>query len=245
MSRWIKDLRLPDRPLADVARAGRMPATARVVHLGDDRRQVTDTTSFPGSAIAQLIVTDRLGIEHFATGAFISPNRMLTAAHAVFIRDGGAANGLVRRIVVVPGRNGTGPPPFGAAELDEDPFVPDEWQQSGDIDADYAVLIVPSLPEAGHFTPVALPDATLTQLAVTIAGYPIDKPPGTQWEDRRTIAVVGSGQVAYDIDTEAGQSGSPVRNGNQVVAVHRFGDVATNLGTRITSVVHNRILAHM
>lgn len=244
MTTWEnKTIDAMSRALPDIA-AAREVATAGAgvmnVHLPDDRVQVPDASRFPGSAIAQLIVTARDGQEFGATGTFIRPHVLLTAAHVLFVPGQSAASGTVLNIVVVPGRNGPGPGPFGVTSASH-LYAPALWQTHSLPDFDYGLIFVPPLPAAGAFELAALPDHRLQNLGVLISGYPVDKPLGTQWYDRRSIAAVSAGQVAYDIDTETGQSGSAVfhMDGADAVAVaiHRFGDSNVNHGTRITAAI--------
>jgi glutamyl endopeptidase len=265
METWKRiDEEISARSLPDIARAaaaerkavGRKkdsePLSAemvlRSIHGDDNRAPVRDTTHFPASAVAQLIVTASDGQEFGATGSFIRPNVVLTAGHALFVPGTGSARGAVRKVVVVPGRNGTGPPPFGAAVATGD-YIPDAWRLHALPDFDYGLIFVPPTNAVGPFQVAALPDNELRGLSVLISGYPVDKPIGTQWYDKRTIAAVSGGQVAYDIDTETGQSGSAVfafhDGAATAVTVHRFGDPAANYGTRITPAVRNDIEAHL
>jgi V8-like Glu-specific endopeptidase len=90
-------------------------------------------------------------------------------------------------------------------------------------------------------------DSDLLSSAGNIAGYPGDKPAGTQWYDHRQIASVDSRKVYYDIDTAGGQSGSVVyrfvSGGRYGFAVHAYGGATTNSGTRIVTPVYNNIFA--
>jgi V8-like Glu-specific endopeptidase len=227
--------------------AGRLPSltiSPEAVQGIDNRRPVTNTTTFPASAIAQLIATARDGqTEGGATGVFITDRVLLTAAHAVFVPGGGPIGGMIQSMLVVPGRDGSRTP-FGAARTTSF-YVPDLWIRHQLPDADYALVFVPSLPAVGRYRPVVAPDEELQDLPVRIAGYPVDKPVGTQWEDDRVIDGLSPGQVAYDVDTTEGQSGAPVvhmQNGEAfVVAIHRFGTARANFGTRITRAIFDDI----
>ncbi len=218
-----------------------------VIGPADTRVQETNTTVFPASSVAQLVLTTRDGTITGATGTFITDRVLLTAAHAVFIPGSGTSSGRIREMVVIPGRNGA-QNPFGAV-LAIDFYVPDLWQQHQLPDADYALVFVPPFMAARPYRPVAASDAELRGLGVRIAGYPLDKPAGTQWFDQRNIMAVTPGQVAYDVDTMRGQSGAAVahlQNGGAfIVAVHRFGTQQANFGTRITNAILQDIQAHL
>jgi len=222
--------------------AGQIPALrqsgafAEIIGPTDSRMQVTNTGAFPASAVAQLVITTRDGTVTGATGTFITDTVLLTAAHAVFIPGAGSSSGRIQRMIVVPGRNGP-QEPFGAATA-RDFYVPDLWLQHQLPDADYSLVFVPTLAGVRPYRPVAAPDSQLQGLGVRVAGYPLDKPPGTQWVDQRNVVAVTRGQVAYDVDTMPGQSGSAVAHlqgdGAFIVAIHRFGTDRANYGTRIT-----------
>lgn len=232
MSDWkALEENLVEKELADVGTAG-----SRMVHGADDRQPVLDTTAYPASAIAQVIVTASDGETFSATATFIAPRLLLTAGHALHVPGGGPGGGNVQRVVVVPGRNGA-TTPFGA-DTAQAMWVHPHWQSHGLRDFDCGLLRVAPLASVGTFAVAALSDQQLQRLAVVISGYPSDKPTGTQWFDTRTIAAVSPGQLAYDIDTEVGQSGSPVFSFDgqraTVVGIHQFGDLTENYGTRIT-----------
>ena len=221
--------------------AGQIPALRpaileEVIGGVDSRVQETNTTAFPAMSVAQLVLTTRDGTVTGATGTFITNRVLLTAAHAVFIPGSGTSSGMIREMVVIPGRNGA-QRPFGAVQA-VDFYVPALWQSHQLPDSDYALFYVPPWQAARPYRPVAASDSELRGLAVRIAGYPLDKDPGTQWSDQRRILDVTQGQVAYDVDTMRGQSGSAVahlQNGGAfIVAIHRFGTEQANFGTRIT-----------
>ena len=76
-------------------------------------------------------------------------------------------------------------------------------------------------------------------LLVNNAGYPVDKPLGTQWFNAGRIQEVKPNTLTYGLDTEPGQSGSPVFYFDEdlrriVVAVHTYGTSGDNIGVRIT-----------
>lgn len=237
-------------PAVDIGDLPSMQLDAGVesIHGGDDRKQVLDTSTFPASAVAQLILTAHDGhTQGSATGTFITDRVILTAAHAIFVPGGGPTGGMIQSMLVVPGRNGSNTP-FGAAKTTNF-YVPDMWLQHQLSDFDYALAFVPPAPQVGRFRPVVAPDDELGNLSVRIAGYPIDKEVGTQWFDARVIAGFSAGQVAYDIDTMRGQSGAAVahlQDGQAfIVAIHRFESNKANFGTRITQSIFDDIRARV
>ena len=118
------------------------------------------------------------------------------------------------------------------------------WTDDGDENFDYGAIIlpVPLGATVGVFGIAIIPDAELVQSVAQVSGYPGDKSSGTQWYGTRQIAAVNARKVFYDIDTAGGQSGAPVfrteADGKRIgVAVHAYGGVDTNSGTRINSEV--------
>jgi len=219
------------------------PPTAempQIVIQQDDRHQVAQTTVFPANAIAQLMITKPNGQSAGATGTFIGPRTLLTAGHAVFIRD--AANvGFALGISVIPGRAGAAVMPFGFKAATA-VYAPPAWTDNGDVDNDYGLVFLSEDFAPATFSVVATSDAELNNLAVTISGYPVDKEFGTQWFAAREIQSVTPTQLLYDIDTFEGQSGSAVYSGvagggAAALGVHRFGAATGNLATRITAAI--------
>lgn len=102
--------------------------------------------------------------------------------------------------------------------------------------------------ELGSFGFAAWPDQQLTNLIVNNSGYPDDKPMGTQWFNAGRILELTPNTVTYGLDTEPGQSGSPVfyfdKNMNRiVVAVHAYGSNQNNIGVRITPEIYSTLSA--
>jgi len=78
---------------------------------------------------------------------------------------------------------------------------------------------------------------TATGLNPYLAGYPADKPFGTQWAGTKPgLYSVGTNYFWHLIDTYSGQIGAAVRRGadNLVVGVHTCGYAAVNEAVRVT-----------
>jgi glutamyl endopeptidase len=90
-------------------------------------------------------------------------------------------------------------------------------------------------------------DDDLDGLTVNVYGYPADKDPGTLWGHSRVLDRIMPRSLVYDISTFGGESGCPVFYKEEwrryVVAVHNYGDVVGNSGTRITPEVFDNIQA--
>ena len=93
----------------------------------------------------------------------------------------------------------------------------------------------------GYFGVAAFSDDKLRDLLVNTSGYPLEaaKPFATQWFNGGRIKSAEPDHITYMIDTEGGQSGSPIffydkeTQERVVVAVHTTG-YYPNRGVRIT-----------
>lgn len=234
--------------LSDIGAASFGP-TPETVHGPDNRVKISATGTYPWRVHASLLITAADNSQWIGTGWFIGPRTLVTAGHCVHIKGSGVAgrDGWVRRIQVMPGRNGN-TLPYGSVTATSFKSVTG-WTGSGNAEYDYGVIILPTpLGNStgwlgfGNFS-----DADLLASVGNISGYPGDKPSGTQWYDARRIASVSARKVHYDIDTAGGQSGSAVYrivNGQRYgFAVHAYGGGTTNSGTRINAQVYNNLVA--
>ncbi len=232
-----------------VASFGEPGGLLETVHGVDNRVQITSTAVYPWRAHASLLITAADNSQWIGTGWFIGPKTLITAGHVVHIKGSGVAgrDGWVKRIQVMPGRNGASLP-YGSVTATSFRSVTG-WTTSGNQEFDYgAIILATPLGNStgwlgfGNYT-----DADLLASVANITGYPGDKPAGTQWYDARRIAAVTARKVHYDIDTAGGQSGSAVYrviNGQRyAVAVHAYGGATTNSGTRINGEVYNNLVA--
>ena len=225
------------------------PAQIETVHGPDNRVQITNTADYPWRVHASLLITAADNSQWIGTGWFIGPHTLITAGHVVHIKNSGVPgrDGWVKRIQVMPGRNGSALP-YGSVTSTSFRSV-SGWTGSGNAEYDYGAILLPTpLGNTtgwlgfGNFS-----DADLRASVGNISGYPGDKPSGTQWYDARRIASVSTRKVYYDIDTAGGQSGSAVYrivNGNRYgFAIHAYGGASTNSGTRINAAVYNNLVA--
>lgn len=225
------------------------PAGIETIHGADNRVRITTTSVYPWRAHASLQITAADNSLWIGTGWFIGPHTLMTAGHVVHIKNSGVPgrDGWVKKIQVMPGRNGSSLP-FGSVTSTNFRSVVG-WTQNGDENYDYGAILIPSElgNTVGWFGFGVFSDADLLASVGNIAGYPGDKPAGTQWYDAHRIASVNTRKVFYDIDTVGGQSGSAVYriiNGNRYgIAVHAYGGATTNSGTRISLPVYNNMLA--
>ncbi|RPI06586.1 MAG: endopeptidase [Zetaproteobacteria bacterium] len=236
------------RPIAE-ASFGPPPPLAETVHGPDNRIKINNTSVYPWRVHASLLITAADNSQWIGTGWFIGPHTLVTAGHVVYIKNSGVPgrDGWVKRIQVMPGRNGS-TLPYGSVTSTSFRSVTG-WTSSGDQNYDYGAIILPNNlgNTVGWFGFGVYSDADLKASVANISGYPGDKPSGTQWYDARRVDSVGPRTVYYDIDTFGGQSGSAayriINGGRFGVAVHAYGGATTNSGTRITSPVFNNMVA--
>ncbi|MEM8680783.1 MAG: trypsin-like peptidase domain-containing protein [Planctomycetota bacterium] len=221
--------------------------TPKLVIGCDDRTQITDTQTYPFSAICALEITAQTGQQFVGTGWFANDNTVVTAGHCVYLCNHG---GWARRVRVFPGRNGEG---NHAGYLAGQLRSVKGWINDHRRSADYgAIQLVDRVPTAGGFGLLALNDDDLMSALYHVVGYPADKPRGTQWGHVRALSQVKPSTLYYATDTYGGNSGCPVffvddRQPEQIYAVgiHNYGDVSGNSATRITEEVFENICLWM
>lgn len=233
----------------------------------DNRTRVSDTAMTPWRSICHLEIEYESGPVGMGTGFLIGPYTVVTAAHVLCDRRmfGWNRPRAARRIRILPGRNGT-LAPYGYVVADE--FnVPPEWQhkdadEAGASAFDFAAIHIPrtSATEVeqeglgarlGYFglkAYTAADEESIKLLFVNNAGYPQEqhKPYGTLWYNAGRVSKWADSFVEYMVDTEGGQSGSPIylfdekKKQRYVVAIHTTGDFV-NRGVRITPSVFETI----
>lgn len=202
----------------------------------DDRTPVVDTTELPWRCVCHLVVDGLHDEQALGTGWLAGRRTVFTAGHNLFSHKTG---GSAARITVVPGRHVDNAPFnfFRSTSFDVHP----RWRTLGDERFDLGVVWLDSAvgDRVGWFGFGSRPDTELENLIVNTAGYPADKRIGTQWFNAGRISEVAPRTLSYGLDTEGGQSGSPIYTVNAdgervVLAVHAYGGDAHNQGVRIT-----------
>jgi V8-like Glu-specific endopeptidase len=201
----------------------------------DDRVPVPNTTQTPWRCVCQLVVEGLHEEQVLGTGWFAAPRTVVTAGHNLVSHKTGRA---ATRVTIIPGRNGNHAPfdYFEASAFDVHPL----WKEAGSPLHDLGALWLdkPVGERVGWFGFASPSDAALRRLIVNTAGYPADKRIGTQWFNAGRIDDIEAQVLHYGLDTEEGQSGSPIffvgdSNSRVVVAVHAYGGDGSNSGIRV------------
>ncbi len=192
----------------------------------DSRSHVSNTTVFPWSAVGQVqAFFGNIILE--GTGGMIGNKTLLTAGHVVYDPSLG---GWPDFIIFIPGRNGNAEP-FGQATVVEH-AAPQAWIVNGDEGSDMAVLVLDrAVGEQTGFFQIAEPDASFfDSLALTSSGYPSDLNNNFQYSAPGPSLGTDGNFLLEQIDTESGQSGSPIWYEDAVSGQPRL--VAVLKGTR-------------
>ena len=219
-----------------------VPYVIKDVCNTDNRLEIVNTTQAPWRWNCQLLITFP-NATGGGTGWFIGPHTVMTAGHCVFDdRYGGWATS----IEVIPGMRGLARP-FGS-QFAEDWVSVDGWTEAKDWQFDYGAIFLPndSLGNSvGYFGFTVYNDAELAQNIVNVAGYPSDKPPGTQWFDSGRILRTETKKIYYMHDTVGGESGGACfkTQGAQrtAVGIHAYGG-CPNSATRIDQSVYDNMM---
>ena len=212
----------------------------------DGRVRITDTDLWPNAVHGVVMVkfsdTDPNSIA-WGTGTLIAPQFVLTAAHNLYSRDKFRGKTVGRAISVefVPAMDGQSAP-FKKQNV-KNFYYPEQY--TIDESEDYGLLALenPIGESTGFFGLGILPDDQISNLEVSIYGYPGDKVKDKSehyemWGMKGAVKENDQKLISYEVDTEGGQSGSGVwiEDGQDylVVGVHILGNLPYNQATLIT-----------
>jgi glutamyl endopeptidase len=182
--------------------------------------------------------------QYVCTGVLFAPRKVLTAGHCVYDSD---TNTYVSGLTFTPGQalapNGTWLAPFGVLPASAVTVFKNYLSTNTSAAGDLAVVHLNDTDLASRVGVMPLSSSGCgggpRPLALTTAGYPVDKPLGSCWEDGCGVTLdCASGVSRHTCDTALGQSGSPLWDGQgRVRAVHVRGDDTYNEAITLTEPV--------
>ncbi|MCI8999692.1 MAG: trypsin-like serine protease [Clostridia bacterium] len=225
-----------------------VPSPAVIVG-GEDGRV---TTSDP--AICALEITWSDGCRSGGTGFMIGPDLVATAGHCVYAyhgKNGHPAHQLAASIKVIPGRQGN-VKPYGEAYASNVVYET-TWKSSGNNAEDWGLIKLNKTIKACGSFGFAYSEGYdgWVNRYVTVTGYP--KPQDNNWQlytHREQVKRARYLYMIYAVDTEGGQSGSPVTEDGTgyAIGIHHGGDdiegTNYNVGINITKERFNTFLRY-
>jgi V8-like Glu-specific endopeptidase len=213
----------------------------------DDRKKVTNTSSYPWGTICKLNIQAQNGSHYSCSGAIIDNFHILTCGHCVYTHEAG---GWASEIIVVPGMNGDYTP-YGYAYVTYMRTYTG-WTQSEMVEHDWAVLTLDQ--NLGLFTgwmgrQTMDSSNSIYTGTLNTAGYPGDLDHG---ENMYFDSDLGDRADEYNhwywMDTAGGQSGSPIwtydGSDRYILSIHAYGGIDgsdPNFGTRLNTDKFNQI----
>ncbi len=193
----------------------------------DDQFPVPDVSKTPYRQIVQLNALHEDGYRYVGSGAMIAPNLILTAAHNVYDRKTGKWATYVKA-TPTPSRNGGDRLPYGSYDA-ENYVIFDEYrtqsQELSEYQYDMAVIRLNQAVDS-RVGELRIAKTSTVGQHIQIPGYPLESPQkfGVMYTMFGDIESIDNKLLRYQIDTEGGQSGSPVLNEQgEIIGVHIAG----------------------
>jgi len=220
----------------------------RVINKLDLRRQVTETEKWPNSVHGVISLEGG----SWGTGTLIGPNIVITAGHNLYSLDE-ETYADINSMRFLPGAHQRGLP-FGKIKVQHYCVSP-EYVRSGQEDYGILILSEPIGEKVGYFGLSCLSPFELGKTEINITGYPGDKVRNKgcfgkffeMWGMKGRVSGIDQARslFSYEIDTNAGQSGSGVfyqKDGNYYVCgIHVMGFENTNQATFLTRKIYEQI----
>lgn len=200
----------------------------------NDRHQIFNTLEGHYQSVCFIYVNNSTQ----GSGVVVGPNTVLTNRHVA----NAAKNGEAKNIRVAAARESKTNAPYGSFEASD--FVVNKEE-------DLAVVHVKPKSSGSIgaiFKPAKIVNNPSTQdgSAITVTGYPGDKPFATMWESRGKVVDTNNDAIRYNASTYPGNSGSPVFNDkNEVVGIHYGGTSTWNVAVRFSPAIYNFIEQNM
>lgn len=193
---------------ATAAQAGPVesPPRAAFIFGSDNRVPVADTSRPPWASVGQ-VVTFYNSTIRAGTGVMIGRKTVLTAAHVLYDPEFG---GWAEYAEFLPGLNGR-EEPFGVIRS-TNLVVPTAWIDRQDPRYDYGLVVLEeNIGLQTGTLPLAVEDASFfVEQPLESAGYPSDLGGDRMHAVTGTGIRVEGGLLLHTLDTEPGQSGSPI-----------------------------------
>lgn len=173
----------------------------------DDRKRIYTTEEYPFRMICKLSMSFPGQPTYAGTGALISKNMILTAAHNVYDMGMGAAH----TITAAPGQADFGIIPHGQFNVKK-VFFPEAYKTDHGVPNDYACLLLDEDvgDEVGYFGMMGPSDNLLRNSILQLSGYPGDKGGMQLWHHYSAPSDFNETTLMYKADTYGGNSGGPI-----------------------------------
>lgn len=216
--------------ISEASSNGSLPSP-RIVIGSDDRSLVSNTTASPYRMIGKTLSIFPNGDGYVATAWMGSRQTAFTNSHVVYNPESG---GFVSQMIFIPALNGETQPYGGYAVTNAtatSQYIDAADQGSGYVEYDFASITLSSAvgDQTGYF---GLYPSSGSGTNVRITGYPAQRYDGLhQYTMAGPLTLANTQRIEYKIDTEGGQSGSPVylESSNQVVGMHSSGYSASQI----------------
>ena len=234
--------------IANVGSETRVVAASPFVEADgvDNRVRITNTTMWPWSPHAHLVITYPDGNRYIGSATMVNRHHAITAGHVVY----SAANGGWATSIQVNAAQDDATVPYGVAWATR-MFSFTGWTTNQNRDWDVGMLVLNS--DLGNTTGwmglIWTADGNLANHQITVAGYPGDKGGQQLWAATAPIVTVLGDQLRYSAYTKGGDSGAGVfgiwsgMSGEHICADHVAGpNGVPNTGCRVTGTKGDRIV---